>query len=196
MIHPKTRLRFVSDAVGHGVFATELIPRGTVVWALDPLDQRISLEAFDELPPKAQEIVKHYAYLGDGEWILCWDEGRYVNHSCAPSLRSFGFDAMVATRDILPGEEITCDYAESCNEQEELACLCGAAECRGAAAVHDVGQWAARWDAESREAAAFAGEVAQPLLEYVTDPEGLRALIEGRAPLPSVSSWFVPPPPR
>jgi hypothetical protein len=29
VIHPDTELRFVSDEIGYGVFATALIPRGT-----------------------------------------------------------------------------------------------------------------------------------------------------------------------
>ena len=32
MIHPDTELRFISDEVGYGVFATALIGRGTITW--------------------------------------------------------------------------------------------------------------------------------------------------------------------
>ena len=39
MIHPATELRLVDAETGQGVFATAAIPRGTVVWAHDELDQ-------------------------------------------------------------------------------------------------------------------------------------------------------------
>jgi hypothetical protein len=37
MIHPWTELRFINDSIGYGVFATQFIPKGTIVWALDDL---------------------------------------------------------------------------------------------------------------------------------------------------------------
>ena len=39
MIHPASELRFISAEIGHGVFATEFIPRGTLVWVLDEFDR-------------------------------------------------------------------------------------------------------------------------------------------------------------
>ena len=42
MLHPKTRLAWISDEVGYGVLATEDIPCGTILWALDPLDRVLS----------------------------------------------------------------------------------------------------------------------------------------------------------
>ena len=38
MIHPDTELRFVSKEVGYGVFATNLLPKGTILFARDKLD--------------------------------------------------------------------------------------------------------------------------------------------------------------
>ena len=32
MIHPDTELRFISPEIGFGVFATKLIPQGTITW--------------------------------------------------------------------------------------------------------------------------------------------------------------------
>jgi len=37
MIHPHTELRFISEQVGHGVLATQIIPRGTMVYVKDRL---------------------------------------------------------------------------------------------------------------------------------------------------------------
>ncbi len=37
MIHSKTELKFINDLVGYGVFATETIPEGTIVYVKDSL---------------------------------------------------------------------------------------------------------------------------------------------------------------
>lgn len=41
---------------------------------------------------------------------MCWDWGRYMNHSCAPNTLGLGPYADVAVRDIHPGEQLTCEY--------------------------------------------------------------------------------------
>ena len=35
MIHPATELRWVGSSIGYGVFATAVIPRGTIVYVKD-----------------------------------------------------------------------------------------------------------------------------------------------------------------
>ena len=42
MIHTDTELRFVSPEMGFGVFATKLIPRGTLTWVRDDLDRGVA----------------------------------------------------------------------------------------------------------------------------------------------------------
>ena len=42
MIHPKTELRFVNDDIGYGVFATEFIPKGTILYVKDELEIKVS----------------------------------------------------------------------------------------------------------------------------------------------------------
>jgi hypothetical protein len=39
MMFPHTKLRYINDQIGFGVFATKFIPKGTITWALDELDQ-------------------------------------------------------------------------------------------------------------------------------------------------------------
>jgi hypothetical protein len=41
---------------------------------------------------------------------LCWDIGRYVNHSFNSNCLSTAYDFEIAIRDIQPGEELTDDY--------------------------------------------------------------------------------------
>ena len=57
MVHPHTELRFVNPLIGWGVFATRLIPQGTIVWALDALDQRFTPEQAAALPAYARRLL-------------------------------------------------------------------------------------------------------------------------------------------
>ena len=39
MIHPHTKLAFISNEIGYGVVATSLLKKGTIPWVLDKLDR-------------------------------------------------------------------------------------------------------------------------------------------------------------
>src|SRR5262252_2299151 len=107
MIHPDSELRFVNDIVGYGLFATRLIPKGTFTWVRDDLDQIVDPSVQHHLPAMLTAQLHKYSYLEPRGRILCWDHGRYVNHSCEPNCRSTGFDLEIAVRDIHPGEQLT-----------------------------------------------------------------------------------------
>ncbi|QNN24801.1 SET domain-containing protein [Planctomycetales bacterium ZRK34] len=81
---------------GHGLFATELIPAGTILGQL-----------------QGQWTAQ------DGPYVLWVDEQRgfevtcdlrYVNHHADPNAAYMDDLTVVALRDITPGEEITHDY--------------------------------------------------------------------------------------
>lgn len=164
MIHPDTYLGFVDARRGHGVFAQKLIPRGTVVWLHDELDQVLSPARVAALPPPLRAQVERYAYVNaDGNRVLCWDHGRYMNHSCEPSTTSIGTLMEIARRDIQAGEELTCEYGLDYVVQG-FVCSCGAPSCRGALQPTDRQAVRQRWDREAQEAFAWALTVAQPLL--------------------------------
>ena len=168
MIHPDTELRFINDRTGRGVVATREIPRGTIVWTRDPLDQDIPLSRFAKLPPQVRAQVEEYAYLDVGGFVLCWDHARFVNHSCDPNCLAAGYDFEVAVRDIAAGEELTGDYG-AMNPDEVFACACGLACCRREILPGDLKTHAARWDALVRRAFDDLPAVPQPLLPLV-DP--------------------------
>ena len=131
LIHPDSELRFVNPAIGYGLFATRPIPKGSITWAADALDQIISPARLAALPEILSRQVHRYSYLnGRGDRILCWDHGRFVNHSCAASCLSPGFDFEIAVRDIAAGEQLTDDYG-TLNPEEPFLCLCDAPNCRG-----------------------------------------------------------------
>lgn len=166
MIHPGSELRFISPAVGYGVFATEYIPRGTFLWVLDHFDRILTAAEVGALQPMLRTVVDRYAYqAADGNFVFCWDFGRYMNHSCKPTSRGVGDAFEVAVRDIAPGEELTCEYG-TLNLFEPMTCYCGASNCRGTIRRDDSERHFERWDEEASSAFALSHTVAQPLLPY------------------------------
>ena len=111
MIHPKTELRFISNEVGYGVFATDFIPAGTITWVMDKLDREFRPEEFFAMDLVYQNIIDTYTFRNNiGNYVLCWDHGRFVNHSFNANCLTTAYDFEIAIRDILPGEQLTDDY--------------------------------------------------------------------------------------
>ncbi len=192
MIHPDTRLCWISEAVGHGVRATRDIPRGCIVWTQDALDRVFEPSVVSAMAPPVRALVHRFAHRdARGRFIMCWDAGRNVNHSCAPNLRGVGPWFMVARREIAAGEEITCDYAE-CNLAAPLECACGSPQCRGRIGGDDLRRLGGDWDAEARALAALISELQQPLWPYLLDPREAKAFAEGREIPPSFREQSAP----
>jgi hypothetical protein len=111
MIHPHTELQYISDEIGHGVVATRLIPAGTITWVLDPLDREFTPTQYQKLDTLYKEILDTYTYRNKkGNYVLCWDHGRFVNHSFRSNCMTTAYDFEIALRDIHPGEQLTDDY--------------------------------------------------------------------------------------
>ena len=183
MLHPDTELRFINPTIGYGVFATRLIPAGTITWARDELDQVFTRQQVAARPPFIREILDRYCfYDGAGDWILCWDLARFVNHCCDANCLSAGFDFELAVRDIQPGEELTDDYG-TLNLTAPFDCACGAAHCRGVLEPGDPRRLVDAWDARVRGVFSRLDEVEQPLLPLVRELDAVRdALATGAVP--------------
>ncbi len=111
MIHPYTELKFISREIGYGVVATAFIPAGTITWALDALDREFTPGDFQKMTPLYQDILDTYTFRNNkGNLVLCWDNGRYVNHSFNSNCLTTAYDFEIAIRDIHPGEQLTDDY--------------------------------------------------------------------------------------
>lgn len=111
MIHPDTELRFISPEIGFGVVATKFIPKGTITWVLDDLDREFSPSEIQKMNPMLQHMLDVYTYRNPlGNFVLCWDHGRYVNHSFNSNCMTTAYNFEIAIRDIQPGEELTDDY--------------------------------------------------------------------------------------
>jgi hypothetical protein len=111
MIHPNTEVKFISYDVGYGLVATEFIPAGTITWALDQLDREFTPIQIESLEQIYKDILDTYTYRNsNGNFVLCWDYGRYVNHSFNSNCLTTAYDFEIAIRDIQPGEQLTDDY--------------------------------------------------------------------------------------
>lgn len=157
----------MSSAVGLGIICTRPIPRGTITWVQDPLDQVIPLDSAHLDSPLFGPALERYGYAdGLGNLVLCWDKARYMNHHCEPAVRGVGCCADVAVRDLEAGEELSCDYGELCPSQP-MRCACGSPACRGVVRPGDAERLGASWSEQSEAALALAHRVPQPLAELL-----------------------------
>ena len=132
MIHPDTYVSNTSK--GFGLFANRRFRRGEILWIADDIDAKIPLRHYLALDPMQRRKLDIYSYLDSkSRVIIPWDEGKYVNHSCAPnSTGLLEFDNIsIALRTIEPDEEIVEDYCGYYGHFETFACRCGAPSCRG-----------------------------------------------------------------
>jgi hypothetical protein len=193
MVHPDTELRFVNARIGYGVFATRLIPCGTITWVRDDLDQLFSLDAVNRMSQFVRPFLDKYSYVnGAGQFVLCWDHARYINHSCEPSCLSPGLDFELAVRDIQPDEELTDDYG-ALNLSEPFECACGLTRCRGSVGCDDLLKYAAQWDATVAPAFARIPAVDQPLWPLVAEKAAVEQILGGRESVPSCLQHYWPP---
>lgn len=111
MIHPDTEVRFISEEIGYGIVATKFIPEGTITWVQDELDQVYTPVQVAEMLPFTQDMIDKFTFRNNkGNYVMCWDTAKYVNHSFNSNCLSTAYDFEIAIRDIQPGEELTDDY--------------------------------------------------------------------------------------
>ena len=190
MIHPDTELRPIDPRIGYGVVATRRIPKGTITWVHDGLDQTFALEQVERLPTLLRPHFDKYAYLeGNGRYVLCWDLGRYVNHSCRPACMAPGFDFEIAIRNIEAGEQLTGDYA-TYNLDTGFTCHCDETNCRGRIEPSDRMRFADTWDWLVRNAFALLDRVEQPLWPLVREKAEVERALADLSRLPSCRLHF------
>lgn len=191
MIHPDTELRPVDPRIGLGVVATKRIPKGTITWVHDDLDQSFSADQIAKLGPLFQRMLDRYSYRdGAGHYVLCWDHARFVNHSCRPTCMAPAFDLEIALRDIEPGEQLTGDYA-TYNLVSGFACFCGTADCRGRVEPIRDDALIASWDRRLREPFLLLDKVEQPLWPLVREKREIGLALADPSRLPSCASHLL-----
>lgn len=114
MLKVKTHIK-ESAISGFGLFASEFIPKGTLIWQLNHVVDKIiypkDLLLLDDLELK---FIDTYAYKEGDKLILCSDNGKYINHSSTPNtldtIDPILGSITVALVDINEGEEIVSNY--------------------------------------------------------------------------------------
>lgn len=194
MIHPHTELRFISEAIGYGVVATRFIPRGTITWVRDELDQVFTARQMQRKKDSYGDLLEKYCFLDRcGRWVLCWDLARYINHSCQASCIETGFDFEIAVRDIAAGDELTDDYG-TLNITSSFHCHCGSPDCRKLVHPDDPLRLAEVWDRRVAEAFGGLSGVSQPLWRWVKHKKTVESVLRGARPLPAAIMNYYPAP--
>lgn len=167
MIHPNTELRFISESIGYGVFATSDIPEGTIVYVKDSLELVISPTDYLLHTPEMQEVVEKYSYIDEkGNRIISWDFAKYVNHCCNCNTISTGYGFEIAIREIKKGEQITDEYGIF-NLDYPMTLVCGEPGCRKVIQPEDFDNYYEQWDHKIRQSIGHLFAVEQPLMPFV-----------------------------
>jgi SET domain-containing protein len=128
---PKTQVR-ASRIHGQGLFARAPIAKGEIVavkggYIFNAQEWTAIEEALGSAEIQIAEdlfIAPVHQEQRDGGML-------YTNHSCDPNIAIQGQIVFVAMKDIAPDEELTHDWATTDDLNYEMACNCGAANCRG-----------------------------------------------------------------
>tara|TARA_R110000850_G_scaffold73760_1_gene161887 strand:+ start:14104 stop:14715 length:612 start_codon:yes stop_codon:yes gene_type:complete len=191
MIFPKTELRFISKQIGYGVVATEFIPKGTITWALDALDREFTPQEVSQMDAKYQKILDFYTYRNNrGNFVFCWDFGRYVNHSFNANCISTAYDFEVAIRDIHPGEQLTDDYGYL-NITEPFEAEDEGTE-RKIVYPDDLVRYHKEWDEKVKAVFPLITELNQPLRTYISEEvwQKVEKIASGKEEMLSILSCY------
>ncbi len=195
MIHPDTELKFISPEVGYGVVAKKRIPKGTITWILDKLDRSFSPASIETMDEVYQDILKKYSFRDNrGQFILCWDISRYVNHSFNSNCISTPYDFEIAVRDIMPGEELTDDYGYL-NVTEPFDCLPEAGTNRTRVLPDDIVHFHKDWEGKLAAAFPYFLSIEQPLA-FLIDPKHkakVEKVAKGIEPMDSLMNCYYQP---
>jgi uncharacterized protein len=168
MIHPNTEVRFINDKIGYGVVATEFIPKGTITWALDKLDRIITPAQFKKMDALYQQVLDKYSYRNsESNYVLCWDNAKFVNHSSNSNCITTAYEFELAIRDIYPGEELTDDYGYL-NVDEPFEVIPEPGINRNVVYPDDLIRFHRAWDEKLLDAFQSFSGVKQPLMELLS----------------------------
>jgi len=167
MLHPHTEVRWINQEIGCGVVAVRDIPKGTITWVRDPMDRFFSVVQIQELPDICRETLLKYSYRNrHGQYVFCWDNTRFMNHSFTPNCMTTAYDYELAIRDISAGEELTNDYG-SLNILEPFH-ACDEGTSRKIVYPDDLTRYYQEWDLWLKSAFLSIQHIQQPLRELLS----------------------------
>ncbi|HLA54630.1 MAG TPA: SET domain-containing protein [Flavobacterium sp.] len=191
MIHPDTELQFINDVIGYGVVAKKLIPKGTITWVQDELDQVFTPQKAAQLSPLMQEYLETYCFTNNvGNHVLCWDNAKFVNHSFNSSCMSTAYDFEIAVRDIHPGEQLTDDYGYL-NISEPFEVVDEGTD-RKVVYPDDILRYYAEWDQSIKDNMDAMAIVDQPLKKFIPNEtwQEFQKVMSGNAELKSLLTCY------
>ncbi len=109
---------------GKGVFAREKIRKGEKLAEFDGAIYGSNADWDNNY------IYNHVIQFSKWKWRGSNGIADQFNHSCDPNCGIRGLFMIVAMRTILPGEELTWDYAMTENYTWHMRCKCGSPICR------------------------------------------------------------------
>lgn len=194
MIHPYTELKFISEEKGYGVVAKEFIPKGTITWVQDKLDLIFTPAKIKELGPEYFNIIDTYTFRDNqGNHVLCWDHGRYVNHSFNSNCITTPYNFEIAIKDIQKGDELTDDYGYL-NVTEPFNCIPEGGT-RKAVYPDDLLNFHHLWDEQLGDAIQYFNSVKQPLISFLNNGtiNKIKLILEGKEAMDSILSCYYKP---
>jgi hypothetical protein len=192
MIHPHTELRYINDQVGSGVFASQFIPRGSIMWVFSDLDHRFTLQQVLTMSPHYYpDLIKYPSINAQGEFLLSWDLDKYCNHSCDPTNFRITPEIVMTIRDIPMGSEVTYDYGVM-NLLSDMKCHCHAANCRHFIKASDLTTYGPEWEEKVKKVLPDIMNVPQPLYPFLPDKESFNRIVTGEQPFPSYTKFNCP----
>jgi hypothetical protein len=117
---------------GKGLFAKDLILKGTIVSFECTQCRRISKQDFESISTREKSFIFKYGYRkADGSHLLPCDEIIYLNHSCNANILDSGKGFDIVIRNIARDEEATYDYRSFPLDSDEFKfeCLCDEDDC-------------------------------------------------------------------
>jgi SET domain-containing protein len=135
---------------GRGVYATQLIPKGTriIEYFGDLIDKKESDKRATAQQKKASRTGDAAVYIftlskrWDIDGNVPWNTARLINHSCNPNCEAWieGRKIFIHAIDDIPaGTELSFDYGFDVDCYDEHPCRCGSTDCVGYIVSRD--QW-------------------------------------------------------
>lgn len=127
---PKTKIK-ESPIHGKGLFATKAIGNGEIVAIKGGrILSKAEWEALEHELGSAEIQISDQFFIAPANKDEREGSMLYTNHSCNPNIGIQGQIVFVAMRDIVPGEELTHDWATTDDFEYEIDCHCGSSKCR------------------------------------------------------------------
>ena len=147
------------------------------------------------MDPMYQEVLDKYTYRNsEGDYILCWDNARFVNHSSRSNCVTTAYEFEIAIRDIAEGEELTDDYGYL-NLEEPFEVVPENGSNRNIIYPDDLLRYYPEWDELLLQAFPSITRVEQPLMDLLDREmrEKVKDIAAGKRKMDSILSCYYQP---